>query len=79
MATQETTVAFKDTKLGRTIRTFNQVFITVAPVFLAMVALPEVREFIEANATWLVTLLPPIVAGVTYLYNYIQNKLKTST
>jgi len=72
-------VEFKDTRLGRTIRTFNQVFILMAPVFLAIVGLPEVREFVINNVTWLVPLLPPAVAIVTFLYNYIQDKIKAAT
>lgn len=77
MATNE--IAFKDTKIGRAIRTFNQVFIVAAPTLLAIVALPEVREFIEANITWLVALLPPLIAVVTYYYNLIQNKITVTT
>jgi len=78
MATEENPVAFKDTKIGRAIRTFNQVFIVAAPTFLAMIVLPDVQNFIQANATWLVALLPPLIAVVTYYYNVIQNKV-TST
>jgi len=87
MATKEDIVApveykvveFKDTRIGRTVRTFAQVFIAMVPVFLGIVLIPEVQTFIAANVAWLVPLLPPTIAVVTFLYNYIQDKLKAAT
>lgn len=60
---------FKDTNFGKAVRTLNQAFIVIAPIFLAIVALPEVQTYVEANLTWLLPLLAPVIAIVTYLYN----------
>ena len=65
----KTTENFKDTNLGRALRTFNQALIVVIPIFLGIVALPEVQSFIAQNVAWIVPALAPIIATVTYLYN----------
>lgn len=59
----------KNTPFGKAVRTLNQAFIVIAPLFLGIVALPEVQGFIESNVTWVLPLLAPIIAIVTYLYN----------
>jgi hypothetical protein len=63
------TVDFKDTAKGKAIRTLNQAFIVVAPLFLGIVTLPEVQTFISNNVTWIIPILAPLIAIVTYLYN----------
>lgn len=60
---------FKDTPFGKAVRTFNQAFIVVAPVFLGLLTLPEVQTYIANNITWLLPILPPAIAIVTFLYN----------
>lgn len=64
-----TTENFKDTNIGKAARTFNQVLIVVIPIFLGIVALPEVQTFIAQNVAWIVPALAPVIAIVTYLYN----------
>lgn len=61
--------AFKDTPFGKAVRTLNQAFIVIAPVFLGIIALPEVQEYIANNITWLLPILAPAMAIVTFLYN----------
>jgi hypothetical protein len=60
---------FKDTPFGKAVRTLNQGFIVVAPIFLGILALPEVQAYIASNLTWLLPLLPVAIAIVTFLYN----------
>ena len=60
---------FKDTPFGKAVRTFNQAFIVIAPIFLGIIALPEVQEYIAGNITWLLPILAPAIAIVTFLYN----------
>lgn len=64
---------FKNTPFGKAIRTLNQAFIVIAPIFLGIVALPEVQAFIAANLDWVLPALAPIIAIVTYLYNKYGN------
>lgn len=61
--------AFKDTPFGKAVRTLNQAFIVIAPVFLGIIALPEVQTYIANNITWLLPILAPAIAIVTFLYN----------
>jgi hypothetical protein len=63
------TPQFKNTDFGKAVRTLNQAFIVIAPLFLGIVALPEVQTYIASNITWLLPLLAPSIAIVTYLYN----------
>ena len=60
---------FKDTAFGKAVRTLNQAFIVIAPIFLGIIALPEVQEYIASNITWLLPILAPAIAIVTFLYN----------
>lgn len=61
--------AFKDTPFGKAVRTLNQAFIVIAPIFLGIISLPEVRQYIANNFTWLLPILPLAIAIVTFLYN----------
>lgn len=63
------TPQFKNTDFGKAVRTLNQAFIVIAPLFLGMVALPEVQAYIASNVTWILPALPATIAIVTYLYN----------
>lgn len=63
------TEQFKNTDFGKAVRTFNQAFIVIAPIFLGIVTLPEVQAFIASNVTWILPALPAAIAIVTYLYN----------
>ena len=60
---------FKSTNFGKAVRTFNQAFIVIAPIFLGIIALPEVQTFIANNVAWVLPALAPVIAIVTYLYN----------
>lgn len=60
---------FKNTPFGKAVRTLNQAFIVIAPLFLGIVALPEVQAFIASNLEWVLPALAPTIAIVTYLYN----------
>lgn len=64
---------FKNTPIGKAVRTMYQAFIVIAPLFLGIVALPEVQAFIAANLEWVLPALAPIIAIVTYLYNKYGN------
>lgn len=60
---------YKNTPLGKAVRTFKQAFIVIAPLFLGIIALPEVQQYIADNVGWILPLLAPAIAIVTYVYN----------
>lgn len=59
----------KSTPRGKAIRTAQQTFIVIAPVFLGIVLLPEVQAFTQEYMAVLVPFLVPLIAIVTYLHN----------
>ena len=63
------TTQFKDTPFGKAVRTAEQAFIVIAPVFLGIMALPEVQHFLAEYWPWILPVLVPLIAIVTYLHN----------
>lgn len=63
----------KYTAGGKGIRTAVQAYVVVVPIMLGVLALPEVQIFIKDNLPWLLPLLPPLIAVVTYLHNKAED------
>ena len=64
----------KYTPMGKAIRTAVQAFVIVGPLVTGILALPEVRELIEAHVIWLVPIVLALIAIVTYLQNKYEKQ-----
>lgn len=64
----------KTTAKGKALRTMEQALIVIAPLFLGIVALPEVQAFIAEHIAWILPSLAPIIAIVTFLWNKYEER-----
>lgn len=64
-------IDFKNTPVGKAVRTAIQVYIALVPLVTVVVTTPEFKQAINGEVVWTAALFPVLVAGVTY----IQNKL----
>jgi hypothetical protein len=66
----------KDTRIGRTVRTFLQAIIGIAAFVLGILNIPGVYDYLVANSLVSGGTLALTIAVATYLYNAAESFLK---
>lgn len=66
----------KDTRIGRTVRTFLQAIIGILAFVLGLVAIPGVYDYLIANNVLAGGTLALTIAVATYIYNAAESALK---
>lgn len=66
----------KDTRIGRTVRTFLQAIIGITAFALGLIAIPGVYDYLVTNNVIAGGTLALVIAVATYLYNAAEAFLK---